>query len=525
MTDTVQKPEQATVTIGDGVQATVPEPCILVIFGATGDLAQRKLLPALYALAGEGSLPTGFTILGTGRNESDDQTFRATMKKAVHSYSRIGFHEATWADFEQGLCYEQVDPDLPTAMDTLRERLEQIDQKRGTKGNYLFYLAVPPSGFGPLSEMLGKAGLAQAPGKIRRLIVEKPLGHNLASARALNERLHEAFDEDQIFRIDHYLGKETVQNLMVFRFANGIFEPIWNRQYIDHVQITVAESIGIEGRSAYYEESGALRDIVQNHIMQLVAIIGMEAPSNFASETVRDEKVKLLRAVRPIHPDDVLNHTVRGQYAEGTVNGEYVPGYRSESGVNPLSLRETFVAMKLDIDNWRWADTPFYLRAGKRMPKRATEVAIQFRRVPHSPFSGHSLTPSGVLPPNAIDPDVLTIHIQPDEGITLSINAKVPGRSTTIRTVNMDFAYGSAFSTQSPDAYERLLLDCMLGDATLFAREDEVEEAWRFCTAILDGWRAHPPDKVMTPNYAAGSWGPDEAFQFIERDGRQWHRM
>jgi glucose-6-phosphate 1-dehydrogenase len=315
-----------------------------------------------------------------------------------------------------------------------------------------------------------------------------------------------------------------VQNLHVFRFANGIFEPVWNRQYIDHMQITVAESIGVEGRGAYYQESGALRDIVQNHIMQLVALVGMEAPANFSPETVRDEKVKLLRAIRPIHPDDATEMTVRGQYGPGWVEGEHVPGYREEPGVSPTSLRETFVAIKLDIDNWRWAGTPFYLRTGKRLPRRATEIAIQFRHVPHSPFRGQVATPSGTPAPGSIEPNLLVVRIQPDEGITLRFNAKVPGQAMRIRTVNMDFLYGSSFLTQSPEAYERLLLDCMLGDATLFAREDEVEEAWRLCTAILDGWRAHPPRVDEFPNYEAGTWGPQAAHDLLARDGRAWRR-
>ncbi len=384
---------------------------------------------------------------------------------------------------------------------------------------------MPPTGVLPLADKLLHAGLCQqGPDNFRRVVIEKPFGRDLESARELNRSLHEDFSEDQIYRIDHYLGKESVQNLLVFRFANGIFEPLWNRQYIDHVQITVAESLGVENRGEYYEEAGALRDIVQNHIMQLMAILGMEPPSNFKAETVRDEKVKLLRAVRPIHPDDALSHTVRGQYAAGWVEGDHVRGYREEPGVKPTSLRETFVAMKLDIDNWRWAGTPFYLRTGKRLPKRATEIVIQFRRVPHSPFGGHVATPMGVLPPDAIDPNVLVLRIQPDEGITLRFIAKVPGQAMRIRSVNMDFLYGSSFLKESPDAYERLLLDCMLGDATLFARSDEVEQAWRICTAILDGWRAHPPHPDSFPNYEAGAWGPEEARAFIARDGREWHR-
>jgi len=507
-------------------QGRVPLPCVVVIFGATGDLTQRKLVPAFYALAADGLLPPGFSIIGAGRTEQTTEDFREGMRKAVERFGRVPLRTDVWNVFADGLRYCTYDLDHPDGLHALHETLDELDRERGTAGNRIFYFSIPPSGFAALAERLGTEGLSHADGSsFRRMIVEKPFGHNLDSARALNGKLHVAFNEDQIYRIDHYLGKETVQNLLVFRFANGIFEPLWNRQYIDHVQITVAENLGAEGRGAYYEESGALRDIIQNHVMQLVAIVGMEAPSNFGAETVRDEKVKLLRAVRPIHPDDALSHTVRGQYGEGWIDGERVPAYRQEHSVAPDSLRETFVAMKVDIDNWRWAGTPFYLRTGKRFPKRATEIAIQFRRVPHSPFGGNTATPVGLLPADSIDPNLLVLRIQPDEGITLRISAKTPGQSMTIRTVNMDFLYGSAFLKESPEAYERLLLDCMLGDPTLFAREDEVEEAWRFCTAILDGWRAHPPDPNDCPNYEAGSWGPQSSSDFMARDGRQWRRL
>jgi glucose-6-phosphate 1-dehydrogenase len=506
-------------------QGRVPLPCVVVIFGATGDLTKRKLVPALYALATDGLLPPGFSIVGAGRSAQTEQEFRNAMRDAVGRHGRVPLREDVWKAFADGMHYCEYDLDAPDGMRGLRDLLDRLDRERGTSGNHLYYFSIPPSGFAPLAERLGEEELSRSEEGFRRLIVEKPLGHSLATARQLNQRFHVAFDEEQIYRIDHYLGKETVQNLLVFRFANGIFEPLWNRQYIDHVQITVAENIGVEGRGAYYEESGALRDIIQNHVMQLMAIVGMEPPSNFAAETVRDEKVKLLRAVRPIHPDDALSHTVRGQYGSGWVDGERVPGYREEPGVPPTSLRETFVAFKLDVDNWRWAGTPFYLRTGKRLPKRATEIAIQFRRVPHSPFEGPQRIPSGGLPRNAIDPNLLVLRIQPDEGITLRFGAKVPGQSMRIRTVNMDFLYGSAFLKESPEAYERLLLDAMLGDPTLFAREDEVEEAWRICTAILDGWRNHPPAVDELPNYEAGTWGPESARDFMARDGRQWRRL
>jgi glucose-6-phosphate 1-dehydrogenase len=498
-----------------------PLPCVVVIFGATGDLTKRKLVPALYALAHDGSLPPGFTVIGAGRTAMSDDEWREAMRDGVGKHGRMPLKDSVWNSFSQGLRYACVDLDAPDGFDELKRRLSEADTERGTQGNRVYYLSVPPSAIGVYASRLGAEGLSappETPGGFARLVVEKPFGRDLQTGRALNTELHQAFAEEQIYRIDHYLGKETVQNLLVFRFANGIFEPIWNRQYIDHVQITVAESIGVEGRGSYYEESGALRDIVQNHIMQLASVVGMEAPANFAAETVRDEKVKLLRAIRPIDPDRVLERTVRGQYNEGWVDGEKVIGYRQERDVKPDSLRETFVAVKLDIDNWRWAGTPFYLRTGKRMPRRATEIAIQFRRVPHSPFAG---TQAG----GGIDPNMLVLRIQPDEGITLRFGAKVPGPSLRLRSVNMDFLYGSAFLTESPEAYERLLLDCMLGDATLFIREDEVDEAWRVCTAILDGWRAHPPDAANCPNYEAGTWGPQEAHDFMARDGRTWRRL
>jgi len=505
-------------------EARIPQPCAIVIFGGSGDLAKRKLIPALYALASDGLLPPGFTVIAAGRTHISDDEFRTAMRADVARYGRVELRADVWDGFAEGLRYVTFGHDHD-GLEPVARALREADETRGTAGNRVYYFSVPPSAVLPLADGLAAAGLNHEPdGSFVRVIVEKPFGRDLATARELNRRLHDVFGEDQIYRIDHYLGKESVQNLLVFRFGNGIFEPLWNRQYVDHVQITVAESIGVEGRGAYYEEAGALRDIVQNHIMQLAALVGMEPLSNFRAETVRDEKVKLLRAIRPIHPDDALSLTVRGQYGPGWVDGEQVPGYRGEPGVATGSVRETFVAMKIDIDNWRWAGTPFYLRTGKALPKRATEIVIQFRRVPHSPFVGHAALPAGLVPRDAIDPNLLVVRIQPDEGITLRFSAKVPGQALRIRTVNMDFMYGSAFLKESPDAYERLLLDCMLGDPTLFARVDEVEEAWRICTAILDGWRAHPPDPADFPNYEAGTWGPPEADEFIRRDGRVWHR-
>ena len=539
-----QAPTQAN-PLREGLRLErTPPPCALVIFGASGDLTKRKLVPALYALFSGGMLAPGFTVVGAARTAMSHDEFSAAMRDGVEKYGRIDLNEDVWRAFAEGLRYAEVDFDAPGGFEQLKRVLTEVDRERGTAGNRVYYLSIPPSGIGRVARRLGEEGMTRggtppanppdaggtppsAPptdGGFCRLIVEKPFGRDLNSARQLSADLHHSFAEEQIYRIDHYLGKETVQNLLVFRFANGIFEPLWNRQYIDHVQITVAESLGVEGRGRYYEESGALRDIVQNHIMQLVALVGMEAPADFAAETVRDEKVKVLRAVRPILEEDVLTQTVRGQYGPGWVEGESVPGYRQEKDVPPESLRETFVAIKLDIDNWRWAGTPFYLRTGKRLPKRATEIAIQFRDVPHSPFRGH-ITSSAEHVRSGIDPNLLVLRIQPDEGIALRFGAKVPGQALKIRNVSMDFLYGSAFLAEVPEAYERLLLDCMLGDATLFARVDEVDEAWRFCTAILDGWRARPPAVDGFPNYDAGTWGPQAAHEMIGRDGRAWRRL
>lgn len=526
MTMTANEARPAVNPLADqNADRPTPDPLTLAIFGATGDLTKRKLVPALYALASDGLLPTDFTILGTGRTEMSTEEFRASMREGTREHSRVSFDEAVWNSFEEHLNYVAVDIVHQGGLAPLKHALDAIESERQTSGNRIYYFSIPPSGIAALGARLGEEGFAAEVNGHRRIIIEKPFGRNLETARALTADLLTVFREDQIYRIDHYLGKETVQNLLVFRFANGIFEPIWNRRYIDHVQITMAETLGIEGRGKYYEEAGALRDIVQNHLMQLMAIIGMEPPSNFQPETVRDEKVKFLRAVRPVSPENALQHTVRGQYASGWVDGEHVIGYREERDVDPKSLRETFVAMKIDIDNWRWAGTPFYLRAGKHLPKRATEIAIQFRRVPHSPFEGIAGSANIATGAETIEPNVLVLRIQPDEGITLRFSAKIPGQAMRIRSVNMDFLYGASFLQQSPEAYERLLLDCMLGDATLFARGDEVEEAWRFCTAILDGWRAQPPDPINTPNYEAGTWGPLEAREFIARDGREWRRL
>jgi glucose-6-phosphate 1-dehydrogenase len=489
-----------------------PDPCAMVIFGATGDLTARKLMPALYNLALNHYLPQGFTVVGAANSPLSDLDFRAHMRDAVGKYSRTQpIDPEVWRSFAEGLHYVTMSFDDPDGYARLTSVLQEIDRRRGTGGNRVFYLATLPDLFPMVVHGIGSAGLARAGEGWTRVIIEKPFGHDLTSAQELNATVHEVFKESQVYRIDHYLGKETVQNVMVFRFANGIFEPIWNRRYVDHMQITVAEDIGIERRGAYYEKAGALRDIFQNHLLQLLSITAMEAPANFDAETVRDEKVKVLKSIRPV---DVKQDVVRGQYGPGWVAGQEVKGYRQEERVSPTSNTETYVALRLYIDNWRWADTPFYLRTGKRLPTRASEIAITFKNAPHQPFAKTVV--------QELSPNILVMRIQPHEGASLKIAAKIPGPTMRLRTVNMDFFYGSSFLVESPDAYERLVLDCMLGDPTLFAREDEVERAWSLTDEIERGWAAEPPPDF--PNYAAGTWGPEAADGLMERDGRRWRR-
>jgi glucose-6-phosphate 1-dehydrogenase len=494
------------------VLARTPDPSAMVIFGATGDLTARKLMPALYNLALNHYLPQGFTVVGAANTSLSDADFQAHMRDAVAKYSRTQPIDAeVWRSFSEGLHYVSMSFDDPSGYARIASVLQEVDRTRGTGGNRVFYLATLPDLFSTVVHALGAAGLVRTADGWARVIIEKPFGHDLASARALNAAVHEVFREPQVYRIDHYLGKETVQNVMVFRFANGIFEPIWNRRYVDHMQITVAEDIGIERRGPYYEHAGALRDIFQNHLLQLLSIVAMEAPPNFDAETVRDEKVKVLKSIRPV---DVAHDVVRGQYGPGWVAGQEVPGYRQEERVSPTSLTETYVALRLYIDNWRWADTPFYLRTGKRLPSRASEIAITFKNAPHQPFAKTVV--------QELSPNVLVMRIQPHEGASLKIAAKIPGPTMRLRTVNMDFFYGSSFLVESPDAYERLVLDCMLGDPTLFAREDEVERAWSLTDEIERGWAGE--DSLDFPNYAAGTWGPEAADALMERDGRRWRR-
>jgi glucose-6-phosphate 1-dehydrogenase len=483
-----------------------PESCILTIFGASGDLTQRKLMPALYALAVRRLLPEPFAVVGAARSEVSDDDFRERMKEAVQKYGRDEFDQEVWDELAARMFYATLDFSDEAGEDALEARLTEIDRTCRTGHNRVYYFAVPPSAIGTLVRELARR--RSADGWVR-LIIEKPFGHDLESARRLNAEIREHFSEEEVFRIDHYLGKETVQNMLALRFANGIFEPIWNRQFIDHVQITVAESIGIEGRAAFYEQAGALRDIFQNHLLQLVAITAMEPPIDFTAGSVRNEKVKVLRSMHTPGPKSV----VRGQYGRGFVEGEEVTAYREEPGVDPNSMTETFVAAKLYVDNWRWADTPIYVRMGKRIARRETTIAIQFKRAPHPPFEEGAA--------EGLRPNVLLIHVQPNEGMSLAIGAKVPGLGMTIRTVHMDFLYGATFREGMPEAYERLILDAMLGDATLFTRADEVEEQWAIVDAMRAPWQR---DRPAFPNYAAGTWGPPSADELLHRDGRSWRR-
>jgi glucose-6-phosphate 1-dehydrogenase len=509
---------QARLDEGDYRLARTPAPAVICIFGATGDLTARKLLPGLYSLAVQQLLPPETAIVGVARRDLSDDDFRASMRKAVLAHGRLGLDEDVWDGFARRLRYLAAPFDEEAGYGRLRDLLAEEDERRGTRGNRLFYLATSPEYFPVIADNLGRAGLAAEDddqgGRFARLVVEKPFGHDLASARALNARLSSVFRERQVYRIDHYLGKETVQNLLVLRFGNAIFEPIWNRRYVDHVQITVAEDLGVEGRGGYYDTSGALRDIVQNHMLQVLSIVTMEPPARFESRDVRDEKVKVLRAIPPFDAASTAADVVRGQYGPGWIAGERVPGYREEAGVDPHSSTDTFVALRLTVENWRWEGTPFYLRTGKRLPRRATEVAIQFKPAPHLPF------PAAVA--ESLQPNLLVLRIQPDEGASLRFLSKVPGARLDMRVVSMDFAYGSSFLRASPEAYERLLLDALLGDSTLFARWDEVERAWEILEGVLATWagRDAPP-----ASYEAGTWGPAEADGLIARDGRAWRRL
>ncbi len=494
-----------------------PEPCVMVICGASGDLTKRKLIPALYNLARENLLPHEFAIVGFARQEISTEEFRTQLSADIRSFATTGTVDGeAWDWFLHRIYYVAGSFDDPAAYERLRDTMAQADREHGTQGNYFYYLAVAPDYFGEIVKQLGALGLAREDnGQWRRVIIEKPFGRDLDSARALNNDIRSVLAERQIYRIDHYLGKETVQNLMVFRFGNSIFEPVWNRHFIDHVQITAAETVGVERRGGYYETSGALRDMVPNHLFQLVSLTAMEPPISFDADAVRDEQAKVLNAIQPLTPDEVLKRAVRGQYGDGTHAGERVPRYRSEQRVAPDSRIETFAALKLTIDNWRWANVPFYLRTGKRMGKRVTEIAIQFSRVPFVLFRN---TPVERLHSNRI-----IIRIQPDEGIELHFGAKVPGPVMNVGPVDMDFCYADHFGSTPTTGYERLLYDCMCGDATLFQRADMVEAGWSVIQPVLDVWEALPPRDF--PNYAAGSWGPKDADELLARDGRRWRKI
>jgi len=493
--------------------ARISDPCTIVIFGATGDLTRRKLVPALYNLRREGLLHANTTILGFARRDWSDDYFRTLLFDEGSKHSRASLDAGDWPGFISRVSYIRSTFEDAEGYIALAERLDAIDTEQGTSGNRLFYLATPPESYEDIINNLGAAGLANSPnGGWTRIIVEKPFGHDLESALHLNKVVHDVFEERQVYRIDHYLGKETVQNLLVLRFANGIFEPLWNRRYIDHVQITVAESIGVEGRGGYYEQAGAIRDMVQNHMMQLLSLTAMEPPVGGASaDAVRDEKVKVLRAVRPIAPADVNKISVRGRYSAGPGTA---PAYLDETGVQANSTTETYVAMRFEIESWRWAGVPFYLRTGKRMPVRASEITVVFKSAPLLLFQDGPMSRSA--------PNELSIRIQPNEGIALRFNSKVPGQAGDIRPVTMNFNYVDAFGGESPEAYERLLLDAMTGDTTLFTRSDEVETSWSLINPIIEGWKT-----LGSPihEYVGGSWGPDASHEFIGASGRSWRRL
>ncbi|MDP8992982.1 MAG: glucose-6-phosphate dehydrogenase [Actinomycetota bacterium] len=482
-------------------------PCALVVFGASGDLTSRKLVPALEALTANRLLSSAFALVGVGRSEMSDDAFRQLVLEAVEKPS------AAWESLVQGFRYVSGGYDDPDTYARLGHVLDEVDGERGTAGNRLYYLATVPAVFADVARCLAGHGLNRPASEdaFVRLVVEKPYGRDLDSALRLDAAVLAGFEEEQVYRIDHYLGKETVQNVLALRFANAIFEPVWNRRYVDHVQITVAESLGVGHRGGFYETAGALRDIVQNHVLQVLALTAMEHPATVDARGIRDEKVKALRAVDVFRPEEVATDVVPAQYARGWVEGEEVVGYTEEPDVAPDSRTETYLALRLCIDNWRWAGVPFYVRTGKRLPKRMTEVAMEFQRVPHLPF--------GVDQTRRLGPNALVLRIQPDEGITLRFGAKVPGQALRVRTVSMDFSYAAAFLEEAPDAYERLLLDAMVGDPTLFIRADEVEQSWRIVQPVLDAWAE---DRAPMATYVAGTWGPEEADRLLERDGRAW---
>jgi glucose-6-phosphate 1-dehydrogenase len=489
------------------------DPCVMVIFGAGGDLTRRKLMPALYNLAAANLLSREFAVIGLAREAMTTDQFRDKFRQDIKEFGTCALNDDVTEWFIRRLYYMAGEFGDPKAYAQLRDLLDKVNKDHGCRENYFYYMATAPTFFAPIVQQLGAAGLVPNDGEQwRRIIVEKPFGRDLDSARKLNRDLLQVVREKQIYRIDHYLGKETVQNILAFRFANGIFEPIWNRRYIDHVQITVAETVGVEQRGGYYDQSGTLRDMVPNHILQLISLTAMEPPISFQADAVRDEQSKILHAIQPLSSEDVLTHAVRGQYGDGHDPEKRMAAYRSEPSVNPDSATETFVAMKLHIDNWRWAGVPFYLRTGKRLPQRHTEIAIQFRRAPFVLFRD--------TPVESLSPNILVLHIQPEEGISLSFGAKFPGPIMRLGNVDMSFAYSDYFGSSPSTGYERLLHDCMIGDATLFQRADMVEAGWSVVAPVLDVWTALRPRTF--PNYPAGAWGPKEADELLARDGRKW---
>ena len=517
--ETPQALKENPLTLG-APKSLLPQPCLLVIFGAAGDLSWRKLMPAVYNLNVDGLLPASLAVVGfgIGSQGDPDEWIRARARDGLNRFSRRELDEGHWAEFARALFYVEGSFNDARAYEQLKARLAALDQQFGVPGSRVYYLSIPPTVADMCVSHLKSAGMVSDPSDSRtftRVIVEKPIGRDLESARKVNASLARSFHESQIYRIDHYLGKETVQNLLVLRFANSIFEPLWNQKYIDHVQITVAEDEGVASRVGYYEGVGALRDMVQNHMLQLVCLAAMEPPWSNTADVTRDYKLAILNCLRPIAGKDVEKYVVRAQYGPGYINGADVPGYRRENGVKPDSTTDTYVAMKVFIDNWRWAGVPFYLRTGKRLPKRASEIAVQFKEVPEILYNVNPETP--------LEPNVLALRIQPDEGLSLRISAKLPGPKVRIYPVKMDFQYLTTFGGQTPEAYERLLLDVMAGDATLFMRRDAVETSWRWVTNILNAWKES--GNRWLPEYAAGTWGPLEADKLIHADGRKWRTL
>ncbi|MEO6200062.1 MAG: glucose-6-phosphate dehydrogenase [Cryobacterium sp.] len=486
-------------------------PSSLVIFGVTGDLSRKKLMPAVYDLANRGLLPPGFALVGFARRDWDDQDFMQVVHDAVKEYARTEFHEDVWAQLAEGIRFVSGSFDDDAAFEKLKDTIEELDRERGTMGNHAFYLSIPPKAFPQVTQQLRRSGLAdQSDGQWRRVVIEKPFGSDLKTARELNDVVESVFPPDCVFRIDHYLGKETVQNILALRFANQLYEPIWNANYVDHVQITMAEDIGVGGRAGYYDGIGAARDVIQNHLLQLLALTAMEEPISFAAEDLRTEKEKVLASVKI--PDDLATGTARGQYTGGWQGGEKVHGFLEEDGMSPESLTETYAALRLTIETRRWSGVPFYLRAGKRLGRRVTEIAVVFKRAPQSLFEeGHTAT---------LGQNALVIRVQPDEGVTIRFGSKVPGVGMQVRDVTMDFGYGHAFTEASPEAYERLILDVLLGDPPLFPRHEEVELSWKILDPIEEFWAG----QGQPEQYRPGTWGPESADELLARDGRKWRR-